>query len=225
MEMKSNMTEVITSLVSRINSVAQGGANHSKIARIASESILSEVVERIHTKGLASDNTAIGKYSTKPIYVSVKNNIGVAIKAVGKAGVTYDLKSKKRSTSSGAKTDVYDIFTKKKISVAVKANSRERTSAYFFGGYNEFKTSIGRNQLGSVNLSLSGQMQNQLAVLPTNVGWGIGFQNAELLKLSEIFETEKYKKQIWALTADEKNMLKEVITFEVKNAILRTNSN
>ena len=198
MEMKSNMTEVITLLVSRINSVAQGVANHSKIARIASESILSEVVERIHTKGLASDNTAIGKYSTKPIYVSTSSNVG----------------SKKAFGAPVGKTGV-DMF---------KSGKKHR-SRYFQGGYNEFKTSIGRNQLGSVNLTLSGQMQNQLAVLPTNGGWGIGFQNAELLKRAVMFETQKYKKQIWALTADEKNMLKEVITFEVKNAILRTNSN
>lgn len=198
MELKSNMSERISSLITRISSVGVGGSNHSKIARIASESILSEVVERIHDKGLASDGSQIGQYSKKPMYVSTLSNVG----------------SKKAFGAPVGKTGV-----------SMFKNGKKHTSRYFQGGYEDYKTAIGRNKLGSVNLSLSGQMQNQLAVMPTQSGWGIGFQNAELLKRAVMFETQKYKKQIWALSVDERAKLKQIITFEVRNAILRTNSN
>lgn len=192
------MSDVLNGIVLRISSINKGGSAHDRISRIGAESMLSEVRERIHSKGLAADGSAIGQYSRKPMYVSLKSNIGNNKSFGQPAG-----KNGNTTFSSGKK----------------------HKAKYFGEGYSQFKTAIGRNQLGSVNLTLSGTMQNQLVVLPKNGGYGLGFSNSELLKRALFFEEKKYKKRIWALSIDEKAILKEVIKFEVRNAILRTNSN
>jgi len=192
------MERVLNSIVVKISSLNKGGVEHDRIGRIGAESMLAEVRERIHSKGLSADNSSIGQYSRKPIYVSLKSNVGNNKSFGQPAG-----KNGNTTFSSGKK----------------------HKAKYFGEGYSQFKTAIGRNQLGSVNLTLSGTMQNQLAVLPKSGGYGLGFQNAELLKRALFFEQKKYKKQIWALSIDEKELLKQIIKVEVKNAILRTNSN
>lgn len=134
---------------------------------------LAEIQERIHEKGQASDGGDIGGYSTEPIYVSAKNNVGRSFgRPIGKTG-----KSKFKS-------------------------GEDHKSRYFAGGYNEYKTTIGRNEIGKVNLSLSGQMNSQLTVMETANGYGIGWPNAEMKSRAIHFE-KKYGKKIWSLSKKE----------------------
>jgi len=52
---------------------------------IASD-LLPEMRTRIHTNGLASDGTAIGTYSTKPLYINTTKTARKALPPVGKTG-------------------------------------------------------------------------------------------------------------------------------------------
>jgi hypothetical protein len=176
--------DVIRSLNGKIESFFPGAAGYEGLLRTVATTLLADVKTRIHEKGIASDGSAIGQYSTKPMYVSSTANIGSAAKfgrPIGKTG--------RSKFQSG------------------KRKGADHASRYFPGGYNEFKTKIGRNQLGSVNLSLSGDMNSQLTVQATSNGFGFGwpdgtgkgskFQRAGFLE-------KKYGKKIWGLTDEEK---------------------
>jgi hypothetical protein len=198
MSAKTNISNVVTDIHERINSLKAGGVAYDMITRKVATSTLSEVVQRVHTKGLAADGSLIGHYSKEPIYVSASSNVGSA-KAFG--------------TPEGKSGE-----TKFK-------NGQPHKSKYFAEGYNEFKTTIGRNEIGSVNLTLSGLMQNSLQVIPKSHGYGLGYPNSELLKRAIWFEQTKYKKQIYALTSDEKETVISITKYEVRNALFGTNSN
>ena len=168
---------VIASLNGKIESILPGGAQYESLQRTVGISLLGDVKTRIHENGLASDGTKIGSYSTKPMYVSVKANVGRSFgRPIGKTGLSKFKTGEKKG--------------------------KDHTSRYFPGGYNQYKTVIGRNQLGSVNLSLSGTLNNQLTLQATERGYGIGWANAELYKRAKALE-KKYGKPIWMLTDEE----------------------
>lgn len=54
-----------------------------------------------------------------------------------------------------------------------------------------------------VILSLTRQMENDLSVLPSGTGYGIGYNNPDNFKKSQYNETT-YQKKIWSLTEEEK---------------------
>lgn len=171
----TNIEEVTARITAKAATFNKGSVNNETLLRVVATTILADIKTRIHEKGLASDNSAIGQYSTKPMYVSVAANAGRSFgRPIGKTG-----KSKFKTTGEDHK------------------------SRYFEGGYNEYKSKIGRNELGSVNLSLSGQLNAQFTVQPTANGVGLGWPDAEKFKRALALE-KKYGKQIWKLTADEK---------------------
>ena len=176
--------DVIRSLNGKIESFLPGAAGYESLLRTVSTTLLADVKTRIHEQGKASDGTDIGKYSTKPMYVSLKSNIGNAGKFGRPVGKTGKSKFKKG-----------------------KRAGQDHTSRYFPGGYNEFKTAIGRNQLGKVNLSLSGDMNSQLTIQPTEKGFGFGWpdgtgKGSKFLRAQAL--EKKYGKKIWSLTDNEK---------------------
>lgn len=169
----------IASLNGKIESILPGGAQYEGLQRTVGISLLGDVKTRIHEQGLASDNTKIGSYSTKPMYVSAKANVGRSFgRPIGKTGLS--------KFKTGAR------------------KGQDHASRYFPGGYNEYKTKIGRNRLGSVNLSLSGTLNNQLTLQPTERGYGIGWASEELYKRAKALD-KKYGKPIWKLTDEETN--------------------
>jgi hypothetical protein len=172
----TNVPEVIRSLNGKIESFFPGAGNYEGLLRTVATTTMAEMKTRIHENGLASDGTLIGKYSRKPMYVSKSANVGRSFgRPIGKTG--------KSKFKSGA----------------------DHSSRYFPGGYDEYKTTIGRNKLGSVNLSLSGQLNSQLSIQPTETGYGIGWEDAEKFKIAKAME-KKYGKKIWALTEEEKTL-------------------
>lgn len=153
--------------------------------RVGALSMLALVRSRIHQDGLASDGNKIGDYSTSPIYISASANPG-------------------RSFAPNTGKTGRDRF----------ADGRPHKSKYFSGGYSQFKTEIGRNELGSVNLSLSGQLDNQLQLIETNSGYGYGWQDTEKLERAEALES-KYSKEIWMLTDSEIDQYADIIVDEL----------
>ncbi len=81
-------------------------------------------------------------------------------------------------------------------------SGKPKQTRYFADGYKGFKTFIGRNILGKVNLSLSGQLNKQWTLQPTSDGWGLGWADAEKYNRAKGFE-KKYHKPIYDLTKEE----------------------
>lgn len=94
-------------------------------------------------------------------------------------------------------------FTPKGKTGRVKFESgKPLKTRYFADGYGGFKSFIGRNLLGKVNLSLSGQLNKQFLLFPTTDGWGLGWADDE--KYTRAIGLErKYRREIYNLTDEE----------------------
>ncbi len=155
-------------------------------------SVQGLMLERITEKGLDANGAQIGKYSTKPIYVNPET-APRKFATVGKHG-----------------ENVFRFGIKK---------SQKHKTGYFAGGYDEFKTVIGRN-IGSVNLFLTGLMRDEFVLIETQEGWGLGWLNNEITVRALALEI-KYGKQIFsAITESERQELIDIIKFEIsRNAV------
>lgn len=188
---KTNISALSTTIGQRLATLYPGGKNRDTVMRTLSTSMLGVVKTRIHEEGKATDGTLIGVYSKKPLYISIKANAGRSFGApVGKTG--------KSKTKAG----------------------KPHTSKYYPQGYYQFKTEIGRNQLGTVNLSLSGQLNSQLTIRATERGYGIGWNDAEKLRRARFLE-RKYKKRIWSLSKEERDLALAIAQRLISNAILK----
>lgn len=87
----------------------------------------------------------------------------------------------------------------------------------YFDSYKGFREGIGR-PTDKVNLSLSGQMNSQFTVIPTENGYGLGWNNTEMYKRSQGLET-KYAKTIWGLTKEESEQVTEIANYETGKLI------
>ena len=163
-----------------------------QVTRITAFSGLSILKNRIHEQGKAADGGDIGIYSTSPIYVGKKAVGGGSIKPVGKYGETIFKSGEKKG--------------------------QPHKTEYFPEGYKGYKTKIGRNQTGKVNLSLSGQLNQQTTVIPNNKDWGIGWEDSEKYKRAKALE-KKYGKVIWGFTDRELEILSEVANAEAQRII------
>lgn len=182
----SNVNELIAGMLTKLNGYQKGGEGYSTVLREVATTMRGEMGRRIHSEGKNANDSKIGDYSTKPIYVSISDNPGRSFgRPIGKTG---------RS-----------VF---------KSTGKDHKSRYFEGGYSQFKTAIGRNQLGSVNLSLSGQMANQFSVVATADGYGLGWADTEKLERAKHLEN-KYGK-VWGLTEGEKELANEIIADHFK---------
>lgn len=154
-----------------------------KVTRTVATEMLGLLRARIHQEGKAADGSDIGQYSTKSMYVSIKQNVG---RSFGSPLGKPNEKGKRSSTFKSGKKE-----------------GQKHTSRYFEQGYKEYKTQIGRNVLGKVNLSLSGQLDSQLTLIHTQAGWGLGWADTEKYLRAKALQDKKYKKKIWALSAEE----------------------
>jgi hypothetical protein len=190
--MRTNINQSLAPLLQELSTFSKGNPNYDNVVRTVALNALADVKTRIHQDGKASDNTDIGKYSTTPIYVSAKENPGKSFgRPIGKTG--------RSKFASGEK------------------KGQDHASRYFEKGYNEFKTAIGRNQIGKVNLSLSGQLDTQLTVIGTQSGYGLGWPNDEMFERAGHLE-KKYGKKIWALSEEEKQAAQKTAQLLIKNA-------
>jgi hypothetical protein len=194
---RSNIGEVTNRIILNLQKLEPTSEVGSQIVRTASLNVLAELRDRIQLHGLASDNTEIGNYSRKPFYVSAKANPGKTFgRSLGKP-------------FNGKRRSVFESGKKK---------GQDHTSRYFERGYDEFKTTIGRNQLGKVNLTLTGNMMNLLAVFPTEQGWGIGWADTKFARRARFFE-RKYGKSIFNATPSERKLAIDTVKRLLANAI------
>lgn len=168
-------------------------ADKDKVLRTVATTMCGNLVVRIHENGENALEGNIGRYSTKPIYVSPKSS----------------------PRSFGANTGKGGKSTFK--------NGNKHKSRYFAGGYKDFRNKIGR-RIDVVNLSLSGQMQNDFSVgiknpIKTSAGWGLGFKNP--LNAEKAEGLEKKYAPIWRLSGNEHRQAQHVADFET-NKILKS---
>ena len=177
--MRTNIHTILAPYIAKLSTNEMA----DRVTKIVASTMLGDVRSRIHQEGKASDGGDIGQYSTMPMYVSVKANPG---------------------RSMGTPTGKANKFGKKfsKFTSGKKAGQLH-TSKYFEQGYLAYKNAIGRNVLGKVNLSLSGQLDNQFTLIQTPVGWGLGWLDSEKIKRAKALQDFKYKKRIWGLSKEE----------------------
>ena len=167
----TNLNAVVNKYLTRLQDLKPGGKVLDDALHTAADEALTSSRERIHTRGQAGDGSAIGAYSTAPMYVSM-SRVPAPADAVGKRGT------------------------------ATFANGKPHRSHYYAGGYNDYKTAIGLNTSGSVNLTLTGEMRDSYQVIKTADGYGLGWDDAEIAQRAEVLES-KYGKKIWTLTEKE----------------------
>lgn len=184
--------EAISKLQNIRNEIAPGGQGLSTIMRAACFGSLATVKERIHAQGKGSNGDDIGQYNkTTPLYVNPKNS-------------PKQFVPQGKNEIKPRRVGVFDIENHRRRNVAVKELNRERKTKYF-NSYDDFKTEIGRNEIGKVNLFLFGGLQNQLNVIAQGQNIGIGWSDLSFFKRAQALEL-KYGKKIWALTNDERKL-------------------
>ena len=185
-------TDGLATIAQNLHELLPGSAAYTHVMRAAAANMLAKVKQRIHQQGQAGDGSDIGAYSVKPIYISAVTGAGKGLSnATGKTG--------------------------KSVFGSGKKKGEPHTSQYFAGGYNQFKTTVGLNETGKVNLVLTGELSKRLLVLgePGTSGYGLGWQDEELTKRAQALEL-KYGKKIWALTEEEKKEMIEEVSSQAK---------
>jgi hypothetical protein len=194
-EIRDNIKSIMGGLAARLKQFNRGTIGYDGLARTVASTALAELKSRIHEQGKAADGSDIGRYSTVPIYISVKSN----------PGRSFGLPT--------GKTGRYVFESGKK-------EGQRHASKYFPGGYNQYKIEIGRNTLGKVNFSLSGQMNSQFTIQPSSNGYGVGWGDTEFTDRAKGFEL-KYGKKIWTLSKDELQLVKDVAKRYVTDALFK----
>lgn len=103
------------------------------------------------------------------------------------------------------------------ISISKKNQARNTGKTYFKGGYAEYKSAVGKNP-GYVILRNTDQMMMDYGLVSNGADFGIGFQN-QVNADKAGWMTEKYDKEIFALSDSEVNVLASVIVEHIKQAL------
>lgn len=154
--------------------------NIDPLLRTLATNTRASMKRRIHVDGLDSNETAIGQYSDP--YMKIRT-----------LGHKVYLDNLKKSTRESISAADQNRKTKK-----VKTSSDDRQ--YIFQKYN-------RNSDKKVVISLTRQMENDMVVVATAKGYGIGYNNAENAKKVGYVENT-YNKKIFGLTKTEIDNIK-----------------
>lgn len=186
---------------------------------IAATTMRAEVGERIHTRGLATDGTKIGQYSTKDMLAGAKSFLTSAgfQKYTGLrksqlpnppvyAGGKRTPKGKKPKSAKKLKWATVDTPKGKRALFEIK------------GGYRELRKLDGR-QVAFVDLSREGKMQNAYASILTPTGFALGYLFAIEYDKMEGNEKRFGKRIIWLSKAEVAKM-KDVFTKELNKVRL-----
>jgi hypothetical protein len=191
LHIRSNIGIIITNKIEIINAL-QG--NVDPILRTVAMAVLPELKKRVHIDGKDSNDQLIGNYSPSYMVVRTGNYKNAAkYKRGEKAG---QFKERKKTGEAGT-------FTK-------------GVNTKFYHSIVEETTKVGTNRptynrtadTKSI-LSLTKQMENDLTIIDTASGYGIGYLNPENYKKA-IWCEENYKKKILTkLTKEEKEIAKK----------------
>lgn len=196
---KSNIDDVIQGLIVDVRTTV----NSEKLSRVGANQLIGDMIHRIHYEGKDGTGNAIGQYSRKPIYVS----LDAFVRKKGKVATrTVNGKTIKRQQTLRGKG--------KNSSNPEFANGKPRKSRYFETGYLEYHDEMGNGT--KVNLTLSGQLSNDLQVAPKGENFGLGFSQYGM-KIYPGLEGH-FQTTIWMPTEGEKErVLNAIEDFIEKN--------
>jgi hypothetical protein len=173
--MRSNVRLVTSALLSKLGAIR----DPRPLMREVAIDINAMLPARIHEDGLAADGQPIGKYS--------KSYMAVRTGAFKNAAVTKKGKRK----DSGTYTDRTIRLDKK---TGVFTGEEKVGSA---------RPNYNRTSDTKIIVSLTRQLENDWSVIPTTLGWAIGFKNQFNAQKLAWVEQQKNKK-IGALMKEEK---------------------
>lgn len=160
-----------------------------KNMRTALTTVMAVHKPRIFEKGMDASNGKIGVYGKNPISIPFDN----MARKVG-----------------SPKT----IVKNRRFNAPIV---RETKSAYFKGGYAEYKTEVGKNP-GFVILRNTDQMMMDYGLIFSGGKFGFGFQNDLNYNKSQWMQ-DKYDKNIFDHSDSEINLLADVLKAEVLKSI------
>jgi hypothetical protein len=163
----------------------------------AVKALEGELKVRVFRRGLDKNGRKIGKYSTRPFYLSLRGarkKYGSQIPLGGKKGRG---KNSKRSTFK---------------------NGKERRSRFYGGGYKEFRGDVGR-QTGAVDLNLSGDLRSSLTSGKRKGGGVLGFTNQEAKDKASANE-KRFNSAIFEVTETESRNVDRTVRAAVNRAVL-----
>ncbi len=173
----SNIADSLRRVVTEVE------ARKGDIAFVATQNTEADLKLRIFNKGLDENEREIGKYSTKPIYVSIA----------------------KTKEEYGGEIPSGNLRPKGKAGRGNFKNGKTRKSQYFPGGYREFRDTVNRNS-SRVDLTLSRRLQNAINTVRKGKETVIRFTDKdELEKASHL--SDKYNKEIFAVNSKEAEAL------------------
>jgi hypothetical protein len=189
----------INALVAKLESL-NIGSQDSSLVRVAALSVLGNMRRRIQINGKDANGLTIGQYSTKPAYFS----LAISNKSIGRP-LGKEFNGKRRSVFKSG-----------------ERKGKDHTTRYFANGYYGWKTAMKANKLGTVNLTLSGTFFNQMTILPTSKGWGIGWADTLLTDRAKYFQgTDKYNRPIFNASASELATASTEVKDRINNAFSR----
>lgn len=182
---QSNVSQIVRIQVARLNELAQA----DQMLRTVALAVLPELKKRVHIDGKDSSGGQIGTYS--PGYMKLRT------------GDYANSGRKSRGANKGQLKDA-GTFTDRTIRL-------DKKTGVFKGEekVGKLRPNYHRSADPKVVASLTRQMENDLSVLPVGKGYGIGYNNPHNYEKSQWVE-ETYKKDIWELTKEERELAVKV---------------
>lgn len=160
-----------------------------ELCRQIAVNILPEMRDRVHVQGKAADGSQIGTYSKGYMKVRTGNYPETVITRGSNKG---QFREKKTKGEAG-------VFTKGR-------NKGKPRPTYNWSTDNK------------VILSLTRQMQQDMKVIQTDNGYGIGYSN-EFNYNKAIWNQTRYNKDIWSLSVEELNIMESTAEQYVNNKL------
>lgn len=187
----SNINIVIKAKLDQILSLKN---NPDPILRTVAMAVLPELKHRVHIDGKDSSGGQIGTYS--PGYMVLRTGNYQNAKKYVKGAKKGEFVPANKGGDSGRSTKGKSVF--EQGGFAIEENLKGRERSYYR-----------RDSDTKVVLSLTRQMENDLSVVATGNGYGIGYLNPDNLKKAKWCEGTYKKKILSKLTTGEVAMAKK----------------
>lgn len=187
MEYKSNIGSIVQDLIVDLDTTL----DKRVLSRVGANQLIGDMVRRIHFDGKDASDNAIGEYSTEPIYVS----LDAFVRKKGK------VRTKNKNGKTGSQRTLRPRG--KNSNDPDFENGKRRKSRYFERGYLEYHDEMGNGN--KVNLTLTGQLSNDLQVAPKGKNFGLGFSDYGMGIYPGL--EGHFKVVIWSPTENEKDRI------------------
>jgi len=186
---QSNISQVVRFKIKQLEDIK----NPDQMLRTVAAGVLPELKRRVHIEGRDTAGGQIGTYS--PGYMVLRT------------GAYKNADTYKKGAKVG-KNKNSGVFTKRGFTKFTQEDEDTVTSSKAFLKVEYEKKArpqYNRTSDTKVILSLTRQMENDLSIVASKNGYGIGFKNPENFRKSQ-YNEKTYKKRIWGLTEGEKKL-------------------